>query len=110
MVNLGPDEIINTLVTIMASKGIKVVNITPSKSYFLSLSNTKKKENYLSKLPLDMLLEAKFLDFGKFLESLDSLPFWLQPEGFHISENATNSRRLSINLKASIYMKTGASL
>jgi Tfp pilus assembly protein PilO len=104
------DAVIRKLVTKMAAQNIKVIDVTPSKSHFLNESDAKVRRDYMSKLPLEMVLEARFMALGNFLENLDSLPFWLQADAIQISLKPKGGQNLSINLRASIYLKTDSSL
>jgi len=104
------DIVIQSLVKKMAAQGITVINVTPSKAHFFDESRVNNEQNYLSKLPLEMNIEARYIALGNFLDNLDSLPFWLQPEALQVTQNPKGGNNLSVILKAIIYLRTDSKL
>jgi Tfp pilus assembly protein PilO len=86
----------------MQNYNIKILAVSP---IMRSLSGDKS-HNY-KYLPLEMKIEAKFLEFAKFLDDLDRRSFILKPEGISMVPKNENSNILSIDFRAKILIKTG---
>lgn len=86
---------------------VKIIHISPAYNSISDLD--KNTENGLFKrLPIELKLEAKFMDLVHLLENSDSMSFLMHPD--HISIQTKDDDTLKINLGVSVFVATGEKL
>ncbi len=85
---------------------VRIHHISPVMSSYLSVDKDAGK-CYFYRLPLEMKLEAKFMDFVHLLENSENLIFFLNPDQISIYKNKDTAITLLIDFKASVYVSRG---
>ena len=83
---------------------IKVLNISPQVSDFFKLNKDKKIE--FSKLPIEINIETKYLNFGKFLDNIYNLPKYIHPEAISMNRVNPKDNSLIITFTVSVFVQT----
>ena len=101
-------NLVNLLEKEMQKYNIKILAVSPIMTSLVQNKFNQDSFNY-KYLPLNMKIEARFLDVAKFLDDLNHISVILKPEGISMLPNNENSEILSIDLRAKILIKTGNS-
>ncbi len=88
---------------------VKIHHISPVMNSYLGVDKGGEKGSFY-RLPLEMKLEAKFMDFVHLLENSENLIFFLNPDQISIYKNEDAATTLLIDFKASVYMSRGTDL
>jgi Tfp pilus assembly protein PilO len=99
------DNIAQLLHQEMQNYDIKVINISPQITDFLKLNKDKKIE--FSKLPIEVNIETKYLNFGRFLAHIYHLPKYIHPEAISMHRVNPKDNLLTITFTISVYVNTG---
>jgi Tfp pilus assembly protein PilO len=99
------DNIAQLLHQEMQNYDIKVINISPQITDFLKINKDKKIE--FSKLPIEVNIETKYLNFGRFLANIYHLPKYIHPEAISMNRVNPKNNLLSITFTVSVYVNTG---
>jgi Tfp pilus assembly protein PilO len=97
------DHLINHLRTRFSERQIRLISLTPMMSYLREI-NQSDNSQFCHRLPLDIIVEAQFMDFAGFIDNLDKLPFFLHPEGISVRKQAPGNDRLMIEIQAAVYV------
>ena len=97
------DHLINHLRSRFSERQIRLISLTPMMSYLRQI-NQADDSKFCHRLPLDIIIEARFMDFAGFVDHLDKLPFLLNPEGISVRKQAPDKDRLLIQLQAAVYV------
>jgi len=84
---------------------IRVVNISPVLQSFLSV-NKDTSDTAFKRLPTEIELVADFMDFAHLLENVHELPFYIHPDQLYMKKSGSDSHRLAVNFKASLFIST----
>ena len=96
------DNVAQMLSREMQRYNIKVLNISPLISHFLKLN----KKTEVSKLPIEVNVESKYLNFGRFLDNIYNLPIYIYPEAISINRINPKDNLLAITFTISVYIKS----
>ena len=88
---------------------VRIHNISPVMSSYLGVDKDAGKGTFY-RLPLEMKLEAKFMDFVDLLEDSENLIFFMNPDQISIYKNKDAAMALLIDFRASVYVSGGNNL
>ncbi len=88
---------------------VRIHHISPVMSSYLGVDKDAGKRSFY-RLPLEMKLEAKFMDFVSLLENSDYLDFFVNPDQISITKKNDTGPTLLIDFKASVYVSRGNNL
>ncbi len=88
---------------------VRIHHISPVMSSYLGVDKDAGKGSFY-RLPLEMKLEAKFMDFVHLLENSENLIFFMNPDQISIYKHKDTARILLIDFKASVYVSRGSNL
>lgn len=88
---------------------VRIHHISPVMSLYLGVDKDAGKGSFY-RLPLEMKLEAKFMDFVHLLENSDNLIFFMNSDQISINKKNDTGPTLLIDFKASVYVSRGNNL
>jgi hypothetical protein len=103
------DQIVNVMQREFNKYNIRIEHISPVLSSYLAVEKNTAASSF-KQLPLEMKLEAKFMDFVHLLENSENLLFFLKPDQISISQHKNYPKTLLIDFKASVYVSRNKNL
>ncbi len=88
---------------------VRIHHISPVMSLYLGVDKDAGKGSFY-RLPLEMKLEAKFMNFVNLLEDSENLIFFMNPDQISIYKNKGSAMTLLIDFRASVYVSSGDNL
>ncbi len=88
---------------------VRIHHISPVMSSYLGVDKNAGKGSFY-RLPLEMKLEAKFMDFVQLLENSENLIFFMNPDQISMYKNKDTAKTLLIDFKVSVYVSRGNNL